>query len=115
MTMAPSLFTLAQAQGWLPGSQLVGRGDTAVRRVHTDTRTLGDGDLFVALRGERFDAHAFLPQAREAGAVAALCSDAQALAAAGLPGLVVQDTRDALGRLAAAWRANTRAPWSNSA
>ena len=43
---------------------------TEIERVHSDTRTLQPGDLFVALKGERFDAHDFLAQARSAGAVA---------------------------------------------
>ena len=66
------LMTLAQAHALLPGSVLVGDGATPLARVHSDTRTLREGDLFVALRGERFDAHDFLAQARAAGAVAAL-------------------------------------------
>ena len=57
------------------------------------------GDLFVALRGEQFDAHDFLAQARVAGAAAALAE--RGLAEAGLPGLQVPD---ALAALAAAGR-----------
>jgi UDP-N-acetylmuramoyl-tripeptide--D-alanyl-D-alanine ligase len=77
-------------------------------RVHTDTRTLRAGDLFVALAGERFDAHAFLPQARAAGAVAAIAS--HGLAEAGLAGLQVPDTLAALQQLATGWRARFRGP-----
>ena len=51
---------------------LVGAGATAFARVHTDTRSLREGDLFVALRGERFDGTTSPPQAHGAGAVAAL-------------------------------------------
>ncbi|MEY4266180.1 MAG: hypothetical protein RIS90_715, partial [Pseudomonadota bacterium] len=88
-----AMFSLAQALAWLPGARLVGDGAVAVQRVHTDTRSLQPGDLFVALRGERFDAHDFLAQARASGAVAALCEfgAADRLAAAGLPGLLVPD------------------------
>ena len=64
-----ALLTLAQAQALLPGSTLVGDGATAFGRVHSDTRTLRAGDLFVALRGERFDANDFLAQAKVSGAV----------------------------------------------
>ena len=74
-----------------------------IERVHSDTRTLQPGDLFVALKGERFDAHDFLPQARAAGAVAALAE--RGPAEAGLPGLQVATRARALRRLAAAWRA----------
>ena len=46
--------------------------ETAITGVATDTRTLGEGSLFVALRGERFDGHNFLEQAVQSGAVAVL-------------------------------------------
>ncbi|MFG6465237.1 UDP-N-acetylmuramoyl-tripeptide--D-alanyl-D-alanine ligase [Roseateles sp. BYS87W] len=95
-------LTLAQAQALLPGATLVGDGATAFARVHSDTRTLRAGDLFVALRGERFDANDFLAQAKQSGAVAALAE--RGLAEAGLPGLQVPDAKPALGQLAAAWR-----------
>ena len=95
------MMTLAQAHALLPGSTLVGDGGVTVQRVHSDTRSLQPGDLFVALKGEHFDAHEFLPQARAAGAVAAL---AERGLDSGLPGLQVTDTRAALGELAAGWR-----------
>jgi UDP-N-acetylmuramoyl-tripeptide--D-alanyl-D-alanine ligase len=96
-------LTLGQAHTWLPGSTLVGDANVPLLRVHTDSRSLAAGDLFVALRGERFDAHDFLPQARSAGASAALAS--RGLAEAGLPGLLVADPLAALQTLASAWRA----------
>jgi UDP-N-acetylmuramoyl-tripeptide--D-alanyl-D-alanine ligase len=103
-----TMMTLAQAHRWLPGSTLVGDGDVAIERVHTDTRTLQAGDLFVALRGERFDANDFLAQARAAGAVAAIAE--RALAEAGMPGVLVADSKRALGELARAWRASMKLP-----
>ncbi|MES2089237.1 MAG: bifunctional UDP-N-acetylmuramoyl-L-alanyl-D-glutamate--2,6-diaminopimelate ligase MurE/UDP-N-acetylmuramoyl-tripeptide--D-alanyl-D-alanine ligase MurF [Pseudomonadota bacterium] len=102
------MMTLGLAHQMLPGSVLHGDPNTPVLRAHTDTRTLQYGDLFVALRGERFDAHDFLPQARQAGAVAALVQ--RGLAESGLPGLVVSDTRAALGWLASAWRSRFDIP-----
>jgi len=96
------MMSLTQAHALLPGSTLVGDGAVAVSRVHSDTRSLQPGDLFVALKGEHFDAHDFLAQAQAAGAVAALAE--RGLAEAGLPGLQVADTRRALGELGAAWR-----------
>ncbi|WP_348223852.1 Mur ligase family protein, partial [Escherichia coli] len=101
-------LTLAEAQALLPGSVLVGDGATAFTRVHSDTRTLRAGDLFVALRGERFDANGFLAQAKASGAVAALAE--RGLAEAGLPGLLVPDAKAALGQLAAAWRRQQQLP-----
>ena len=52
------------------------RGSTALSAVNTDTRTVAAGNLFVALRGERFDAHAFLAEAVTKGAAALVVSDA---------------------------------------
>ena len=109
-----TMMTLAQAFGWIsariPQAQLVGAdaGALPIARVHTDTRTLAPGDLFVALKGERFDANAFLSQAREAGAVAAIAHGG--LLDAGLPGVTVPDTLAALGALAAGWRSQFSLP-----
>ncbi len=86
----------------LPGARAVGSSAQPILRVHTDTRSLQPGDLFVALKGERFDAHDFLPQARSAGAVAAIAHSG--LQAAELPGVEVSDTKLALGDLARMWR-----------
>jgi UDP-N-acetylmuramoyl-tripeptide--D-alanyl-D-alanine ligase len=71
----------------------------ALAGVATDTRATMAGALFVALRGERHDAHAFLAEAARAGAAAALVSDASA-AGGGLPRLLVPDTLAALGAVA---------------
>ena len=95
------LMSLAHAHALLPGSTLVGDGATVLVRVHSDTRTLRGGDLFVALRGERFDGHDFLPQVRNAGAVAALV---ERDLPEGLPGLLVDDALAALQQLSGAWR-----------
>ncbi|WP_051243506.1 UDP-N-acetylmuramoyl-tripeptide--D-alanyl-D-alanine ligase [Azohydromonas australica] len=97
------MLTLREAQALLPGSTLVGAPDTVLSRVHTDTRSLQPGDLFVALRGDRFDGHDHLGAARGAGAAAAIAQ--RGLAEAGLPGLLVDDTLAALQALAAGWRA----------
>ncbi|MFN4326638.1 MAG: UDP-N-acetylmuramoyl-tripeptide--D-alanyl-D-alanine ligase [Azonexus sp.] len=83
--------------------------DVAVDGVSTDTRAIAQGALFVALAGERFDAHDFLEQAVAGGAAALLVADAARLPA-GVPAVVVGDTRLALGRLAAAWRARFTLP-----
>jgi UDP-N-acetylmuramoyl-tripeptide--D-alanyl-D-alanine ligase len=96
------MMTLADAVAMVPGAALVGDAARAFERVHTDTRTLRAGDLFVALKGERFDAHDFLPQARAAGAVAAIAS--HGIAEAGLDGLLAADSLQALQALAAGWR-----------
>ena len=90
------------------GARQVG-SDVAVSGVSTDTRAAADGLLFVALRGERFDAHDFLDQAIVSGAAALMVSDESRLPA-GVSALVVDDTRLALGCLAAAWRSRFTLP-----
>lgn len=75
--------------------------DHPVADIVTDTRSLKVGDVLVALVGERFDAHGFLAQAREAGAAAAIVSRPVDDV---LPQLQVTDTRLALGVLGQASR-----------
>ena len=109
---ATAWLTLQQAFALLrpriPAARMVGDGATPLVRVHTDTRTLQAGDLFVALKGERFDANAFLADARAAGAAAAIAHGG--LEAAGLPGIEVPDSLAALGALATGWRAQWSLP-----
>ena len=96
----------------LTGAQVIGDAAAiaalAIERVNTDSRSLQPGDLFVALRGERFDAHDFLSQAGAQGAVAALAE--AGLAAAGLVGVEVSNSKLALGELAHRWRAQFTLP-----
>jgi UDP-N-acetylmuramoyl-tripeptide--D-alanyl-D-alanine ligase len=75
--------------------------DVAFDVVSTDSRNLPEGALFVALRGERFDGHAYAAKVLEAGAAAVMVEASAGLDVA--PALVVKDTRLALGQLAA-WR-----------
>ena len=98
-------MALSEAAGILSSAW---RGeDVRFEGLGTDTRSLEAGNLFVALHGPRFDGHDFLGQARERGAVAALVSRDEA---AGMPFVQVEDTRRALGRLAAGWRARFSLP-----
>jgi UDP-N-acetylmuramoyl-tripeptide--D-alanyl-D-alanine ligase len=76
--------------------------DGEVLRVSTDSRSIRPGDLFVALRGERFDGGAFAAQALQQGAAGVVLDHTQAPDIA--TAIRVDDTRLALGRLAAAWR-----------
>ena len=107
-----AMMTLAQVAAWLDGAHLVGPADLSVQRVHTDTRTIEAGDLFVALQGERFDANAFLHDAQAQGAAAVLCHAGLESSAypAGLPRIEVVDTKQALAQLATAWRAQFTLP-----
>jgi UDP-N-acetylmuramoyl-tripeptide--D-alanyl-D-alanine ligase len=101
------MFNLQQAAGWTGGT-LVGDGSVQVKRVHSDSRTLEAGDLFVALKGERFDANDFLADARAKGAVAAIAQPGRL--PAGMPGIEVPDSKLALGTLAQAWRRRYQLP-----
>ncbi len=97
------------------GAEGEARGANAhIAAVSTDTRTIGQGALFVALRGERFDGNAYLEAARARGAAAAMvdrrASEHAAADASDLPLLVVEDTRLGLGRLAAYWRGKFKLP-----
>lgn len=87
---------------WTRG-RLVGV-DADVTGVSIDTRKLGPGDLFVAIKGERVDGHDFLAQAAASGAVAALV---ERKVDAPIAQVVVNDTQLALGDLASAVRAQS--------
>jgi UDP-N-acetylmuramoyl-tripeptide--D-alanyl-D-alanine ligase len=85
------------------------RGDAVFSRVWTDTRTILPGDLFVALVGERFDAHDFLRQAKEKGASGVVVSRVEHAKGLGIPVYEVRDTLVALGALGT----YRRRAWSN--
>lgn len=83
-------------------------GDIRIRRITTDSRSAGPGDLFVAIKGDRFDGHEFIDQAASKGAVACLCCRDgvdRHHPAASIRLLQVGDTITALGALAAHYRA----------
>jgi UDP-N-acetylmuramoyl-tripeptide--D-alanyl-D-alanine ligase len=79
-------------------------------RVTTDSRKLMPGDLFVALAGERFDGHDFVPAALSQGAAAAMVADSRVDVIDEGALIAVPDTLAALGRLAAHWRAQFDMP-----
>jgi UDP-N-acetylmuramoyl-tripeptide--D-alanyl-D-alanine ligase len=87
-----------QAVGKLP------RGPAGLSGITTDTRKIGKGNVFVALRGERFDGHDYLRDAVRDGASALIVSRAPRLDTLGVPIFEVSDTLVALGALAHYWR-----------
>ena len=107
MIKSLSLSQLAERLSESLGAQLH-QGNADFNRVTTDTRALLTGDLFVALRGERFDAHDFLHQAAEQGACALVVEKLDPEIA--LPQLCVNDTLLALGQIAALNRDEFHAP-----
>lgn len=108
--MTTSMMTLHEAAQAI-GARCLG-SDASFSGVSTDSRAVGAGQLFVALRGEYFDGHDFVAAAVERGAAAVMVAAdvADSLAAKAPALLVVDDTRLALGRLAAAWRARFAIP-----
>lgn len=91
--------------GAITGGELKGE-DVLFSSVSTDTRTLAEGELFIALQGESFDGNDYLGTAGEKGAVAAIVNRFQEIT---LPQLKVDDTTQALGQLGASNRSQTNA------
>ena len=83
-------------------------GTTRLRQMSTDTRALQSGDCFIALVGDRFDAHTFLDVAVRAGAAALVVKDVPPLDTYHVPVYAVDDTLVALGDLARYWRSTWR-------
>ena len=94
------MMPLSEAAAAL-GGRVSGR-DVTFSGVSTDSRSIGKGDLFVALRGERFDGHDFLKSVAPKAAAAMV--DSAYRGEYPLPALVVGDTRRSLGDLARYWR-----------
>ena len=88
------------------GARVLG-SDRRFERVVSDTRQVRAGDLFVALKGERFDAHEFVLQAEALGAVGSLVAHEVAGASAQV---VAGDTLLALQRYAQSWRRDFKLP-----
>ncbi|MCX8087615.1 MAG: UDP-N-acetylmuramoyl-tripeptide--D-alanyl-D-alanine ligase [Rhodocyclaceae bacterium] len=97
------MLTLSETARLVGGTH-IGR-ELEYTSVGTDSRAVIPGMLFVALVGERFDGHDFVLEAMAQGAAAALVTHAFAASHPELPQVAVDDTRRALGKLAAAWRA----------
>ncbi len=92
--------SLSQILPWVDGGKIT--ADAAFSGISTDTRRLVPGSLFVALKGENFDAHTFLPELVGKGVAAVVAERLPDNYP--LPALVVPDTRLALSQIAAGWR-----------
>lgn len=111
MGMITLTDVLAGTGGALSGSSgVTGEGNFA--RVGIDSREMGPGDLFVAVRGETHDGHRFVPDAVARGATGALVARGRAAEFAHTGALLIEvdDTLAALGRLATHWRAKFTLP-----
>ncbi|RFP22932.1 UDP-N-acetylmuramoyl-tripeptide--D-alanyl-D-alanine ligase [Duganella sp. BJB488] len=93
---------LAQILPSVTGAELIGSGEVVFSGVSTDSRNVFAGSLFVALRGEVFDAHDFLAQVAEKGAAAVVVEELPE--GWTLPAIVVPNTLVALGQIANHWR-----------
>jgi UDP-N-acetylmuramoyl-tripeptide--D-alanyl-D-alanine ligase len=106
MTTAFALSALAEHNVRVSGAP------TDFSAVSTDSRSIKPGELFLALRGEHFDGHAFVGAVLQAGAAAAVVDQAWAAEndTGDLALLIVDDTRRAFAKLATAWRRNFSIP-----
>lgn len=102
------MMLLSQAAKVL-GGRLLG-ADVEFTSVCTDSRKIENGNLFIALRGENFDGAKFVDSAARDGAVAALVNAEGYTGNASCPVVLVEDTRLALGALAAHWRSRFAIP-----
>ena len=112
--MSLPMTTLAQVHAMLPGSELIHASNETAQAIHiscvgSDSRQIQAGELFVALAGERFDAHDFLGDVLAAGASTALISNKEKCPA-NLAAVCVKDAKQGLGELAKAWRAQFSIP-----
>ena len=104
--MNPKHLTMRRIQSYLPTAVMMHAEqvlDQPFNRILTDSRDVSKDDFFIAISGERFDAHDFLEQVKDAGVVGSLISDTSKLPTE-LPAVVVENTISALGAIAKAWR-----------
>ncbi len=100
-------IALHEVMAFTGGRDITGMGECVFPRVSTDSRTVDAGDLFVALRGERFDGHRFVENALQRGAQGAMVEEAPSddvLRRYEAAVVTVPDCLKALGDLAAGWR-----------
>jgi UDP-N-acetylmuramoyl-tripeptide--D-alanyl-D-alanine ligase len=93
-------LTAAHVTGATGGRIVRGSHSDGIGRVAIDSRTVEPGDFFVAIRGERFDGHAFLGEAVEQGAAGVMVQDASRAPAASALVIEVDDTTGALQQVA---------------
>jgi UDP-N-acetylmuramoyl-tripeptide--D-alanyl-D-alanine ligase len=104
--LSTSFWTLDRVAAALAGDAVgkLPRGSAELTGIATDTRKIGKGNAFLALRGERFDGHDYLRDAVRDGAAALIVSRAPKVDTLGVPIFEVRDTLIALGALGHYWR-----------
>ena len=103
-------ITVNELTAAVEGTLLCGDGAQRVDTFSTDSRTVGTGEVFVPIVGERFDGHDYMEKAMEAGAAGCLCARAPEHVPAGKFCVLTDDTRLALKRLATWYRAQFDLP-----
>ena len=93
-------------------SRIIGNESAGVQRIQMDSRNVQVGDLFIALKGERFDAHDFLKDIATVEGVCALVKEnaSESVLSLSINAICVEDTLACLGQLAAAWRLKHMVP-----
>lgn len=87
----------------LPSPLLTGETDKVITGIQADSRSVVEGNLFVAVRGTAVDGHTYIAGAIEQGAVAIVCEEIPAGLESTCSFIQVKDSADALGKLASAW------------
>jgi UDP-N-acetylmuramoyl-tripeptide--D-alanyl-D-alanine ligase len=94
------MFILSEILEATGGTLIAGKPGQRVSGVSTDTRSVKRGQVFVAIKGDKFDGHRFLAQAVGKGARAVIVSSPGVRIPAGAAAVLVEDTVKALGRIA---------------
>ncbi|HWO96162.1 MAG TPA: UDP-N-acetylmuramoyl-tripeptide--D-alanyl-D-alanine ligase [Bacillus sp. (in: firmicutes)] len=92
--------TIKEVQEMIPGSTLQGHSEVVVKGVSINTRTIERGNLFVPIKGEKFNGHDFVQQAIESGAAAVLWNQSEPNVPRDIPVVLVEDTLAALQQMA---------------
>lgn len=105
-------MTLSQIAKATGGSLISGARHIKISGVSTDTRTISSGDLFIALKGEKFDGHSFLEEAFKKGAAGAVVSEVRSQKSENRNRVIikVEDTLQALGDMAKIYRERFSVP-----
>ena len=86
--------------------------DTRVNNIVIDSRQVESGDLFVAIPGKNFDGHSFIPESIKRGASAILCNSSFNTENITIPYIKYQDTLEALGQIALAYKRSLGSPFT---
>ena len=104
----PPVFSLEDVLAVTGGRLIAGNTEKTIYGISTDSRSLQQGNLFIALQGENFDGHAFVPKAVDSGAAGVIVQDVSQISPEALGRMAcvieVKDTLKALGDLAQAYR-----------